>query len=245
MVITVYDPGSIGPLDHFAISAIASPQTVGIPITGITLTAQDASSNTVTSFTGSVNFGGSGGFSGTSAAFTNGVLSGVNVTPTNAGSNLTFTVKDNVSGKDGSTTITTIRTQYAAWSGGIASGADSNNDGIKNGLAWLLGAPNPSAAAIHLLPSITKDSGNLVLTFSCLNAASRGNSVLNVEHSSDLGVSGGPWVSVIVPEITSSVGGVNFTITPNGNLNNVVARIPLPEGSAGSLFGRIRAAMPP
>ena len=71
----------VGPLDHFAISPISSPQTVGTPITGITLTAQDASNNTVTGFTGTVTFGGTGGFSGTSANFTAGVLTGVERDP--------------------------------------------------------------------------------------------------------------------------------------------------------------------
>src|ERR1019366_866227 len=38
-----------GALDHFAISAIASPQTAGTAITGITLTAQDVNNNTLSS----------------------------------------------------------------------------------------------------------------------------------------------------------------------------------------------------
>jgi len=56
---------SIGGLDHFAISTIASPQTVGTPVTGITLTAQDIGNNTVTSFTGTVTYSGSAGITGT------------------------------------------------------------------------------------------------------------------------------------------------------------------------------------
>jgi len=99
-----------GLLDHFAISAIGSPQTVGTPITGITLTAQDASNQTVTSFSGTVTFSGTGGFSGTSAPFSFGVLSDVSVTPANAGSDLTLVVTDLVSTKTGSQTITTIQT---------------------------------------------------------------------------------------------------------------------------------------
>jgi hypothetical protein len=89
--------------DHFAISAISSPQTAGIAITGVTITAQNASNQTATSFTGTVTYGGTAGISGASAAFTAGVLSGVSVTPTIAGSNLTFTV--NASGKTGTATF--------------------------------------------------------------------------------------------------------------------------------------------
>ena len=81
-------------MDHFAISAISSPQTAGTPITGITITAQDAANNTAASFTGTVTFGGTAGCSGTSANFVNGVLSGVSVTAPVAGTDLTLTVDE-------------------------------------------------------------------------------------------------------------------------------------------------------
>ena len=97
----------VGPLDHFAISAIASPQTVGTAFTIGTITAQDANNNTVTSFASTVTFGGTAGMTGTSAAFTSGVLSNASVTPTVAGSNLTVTVSDGAS-HTGLATITTI-----------------------------------------------------------------------------------------------------------------------------------------
>ncbi|MBL9132231.1 MAG: autotransporter-associated beta strand repeat-containing protein, partial [Verrucomicrobiaceae bacterium] len=112
-----------GPVDHFVISPIPSPQTVGTPITGITITARDAANQTATCFTGTVTFGGTSGFSGTSASFTAGVLSGVSITPAAAGNNLTFTVSG--SGKTGSTTIATIRTQYDTWSGNSALDGDA------------------------------------------------------------------------------------------------------------------------
>ena len=78
--------------DHFAISTISSPQTAGTAITGITLTAQNADNSTMTTFTGTVGYGGTAGVTGTSGNFVNGVLSGVSVTPTAAGSGKTFTV---------------------------------------------------------------------------------------------------------------------------------------------------------
>jgi len=95
-----------GALDHFAISAISSPQTAGTAITGITLTAQDVNNNTATSFTTTVAYSGTAGITGTSAAFTLGVLSGVSVTPTVAGNNLTFIVTG--SSKTGTAMIATI-----------------------------------------------------------------------------------------------------------------------------------------
>lgn len=33
---------------------------------------------------------------------------------------------------------------------------------------------------------------------------------------------------------------VSFTVTPSGNLNNVVATIPASEAAAGKLFGRLK-----
>jgi len=237
--------GGPGPLDHFAISAIVGTKTVGTPITGITLTAQDASNATATGFTGTVNFGGTGGFSGTSASFTAGVLNGVSVTPTLAGGNLTFTVTDGVSGKTGSALITTIQTQYAAWSGGAAFGADANGDGVKNGLAFLLGAAGPNAAVT--LPVTTQSSGNLVLNFSMLNAASRGAATLNVEHSSDLGISDA-WLGAVVPDTagpSGPVNGVSFNVTLGSPSNSVTATISSSNAAAGKLFGRLKAVQAP
>ena len=90
-------------IDHFAISAIASPQTAGTAISGITLTAQDINNNTITGFSGTVTYSGTAGVSGTSPAFTAGRLTGVSVTPTLAGSSRTFIVT--AYGKTGSSSF--------------------------------------------------------------------------------------------------------------------------------------------
>jgi fibronectin-binding autotransporter adhesin len=96
-------------LHHFAISPspITGAYTAGTPITGITLTAQDTNNNTVTSFQGTVTFGGTAGVTGNSANLVNGVRTGVSITPVVAGTNRTLTVI-NATGKTGSTTISTI-----------------------------------------------------------------------------------------------------------------------------------------
>ncbi len=237
--------GGVGPVDHFVISAIGSPQTVGTAISGITLSARDVSNNTATSFTGTVTFGGTGGFSGTSASFTAGVLSNPSaVIPTVAGSSLTFTVNDG-SSHTGSTTISTIQSQYTAWSGGAAFDTDTNGDGLKNGLAWLLGAANKNANACSLLPTATVSSGKLLLTFDCLSTSNRGVAVLNLQYSNDLGISDA-WSShtVAVPGTvgTSTVSGVNFTATANGALIHIVAEVPASAAAPGTkLFGRLDA----
>ena len=101
--VTVNVTSAPGELHHFAISTIATPQTAGTAIDGITLTAQDLNNDTVPGFTGTVTFGGTAGVTGTSAAFTAGVLSGVSVTPTAVGSARTLTVSR--SGVSGSRTF--------------------------------------------------------------------------------------------------------------------------------------------
>jgi trimeric autotransporter adhesin len=233
--------GGPGPVDSFEISAISSPQTVGTPITGITITAKDASNATATSFTGTVTFGGTGGFTGTSASFTAGVLSGVSVTPTVAGSNLTFTVDDGAS-HTGSASITTIQTQYQFWAGGALFNEDANGDGVSNGLAFLLGAGGPNDNALGLLPEVTESGGDLVLNFDMLDAASRGTATLSIEHSSDLDT-GDPWEATLVPDIDNTINDVVFDISGSGPLG-VQATIPASKAADGKLFGRLRANQP-
>ena len=133
-----------------------------------------------------------------------------------------------------------ITDPYAVWSGGAAFDADTNGDGVKNGLAFLLGASGPNASVT--LPTVTQSAGNLVLTFQCLNSASRGSAVLNVEHSSNIGISD-PWTAVVVPGASSGpTSGVTFTVSPaSATLNNVTATISNSEAALGKLFGRLKA----
>jgi autotransporter-associated beta strand protein len=136
----------------------------------------------------------------------------------------------------------TGQTSYEAWAGGETFGADANGDGISNGMAFLLGASGPNVNALDKLPTVSESSGNLVLTFSMLNAANRGDAALSVEHSRDLG-DVDIWTTVLVPNATGGpTNGVTFTVTANGNLNDVVATINSAEaGGTGKLFGRLEA----
>jgi hypothetical protein len=150
----------------------------------------------------------------------------------NAGNDLVVPVSDD-------TTIT-VQTQYQAWAGGAVFGADANGDGVSNGLAFLLGAANPSANALDLLPKVDETDGNLVLTFSIRNLANRGAASLNVEHSSDLGLTDA-WEIALVPDTSSTVNDVIFSITPDGILNDVIATIPASKAAGGKLFGRVES----
>jgi autotransporter-associated beta strand protein len=137
-----------------------------------------------------------------------------------------------------------ITDPYTAWSDGAAFDADANVDGVDNGMAWLLGVADKDASALGKLPIATQTGGGLTLTFRCLNAGSRGAAALHLEHSGNLGQTG-PWASVAVPETSGPVGGVNFTITPDGDFNNVTATIPTGEALSGKLFARLRAVSAP
>ena len=234
--------GGPGPVNSFEISAISSPQTVGMPIAGITITAKDASNATAIGFTGTVTFGGTGGFTGTSGSFTAGVLTGVSVTPTVAGSNLTFTVDDDTGPSVGSITITTIQTQYQAWAGGALFNDDANGDGVDNGLAFLLGAGGPNDNAVGLLPTVTESGGDLVMEFDMRNAASRGTATLSIEHSSNLDL-GDPWETTLVPDVDNTLNDIVFDISGTGPLG-VHATIPASKAADGKLFGRLKANQP-
>ena len=143
----------------------------------------------------------------------------------------------------------TGQTKYDEWAGGALFDADTNGDGVKNGIAFLLGAASPSDDAIGLLPSVTSAGGALILTFDCLSSAGRGNAVFNVDHSSDLG-NADAWTSALIPGAvgTTTVNGVSFAVTdpgaPGGPLH-VVATVLSSEAALGKLFGLLNAVSPP
>ena len=132
---------------------------------------------------------------------------------------------------------------YDAWSAGAAFDADPNGDGVKTGMAWILGAANPSENALTKLPATTRNGGNLRITFRCLKSSKRGGAQLKVQSSSDLGASDA-WTSheASVPDADSTVNGVIFDTTDDGDYINVIADIP----AVGSkLFGRLVAVPAP
>ena len=140
---------------------------------------------------------------------------------------------------------------YDTWAlvgtGDGAFDADANNDGVANGMAWMLGATDKNANATSLLPTVSQSGGGLVLTFDCLSAANRGTAVLNVQHSSDLDIID-PWADALVPGTEPenvTVSGVNFVTSANTPLIHVVATIPAGNAVAGKLFGRLNVQKAP
>jgi hypothetical protein len=105
---------------------------------------------------------------------------------------------------------------------GIAATGDSTlrgsfsiGNGINNGLAFLLGASGPNATDPGLLPVVSENSGDLILNFKALNSVKRGNAVMKVQHSRDLGLAD-PWAdhdNAVVPgtaPVSITVGGLEF-----------------------------------
>jgi len=139
----------------------------------------------------------------------------------------------------------TVIAAYDAWAGGPTFAADTNGDGVANGLAWLLGAIDPYANASALLPKAANEGGQLALAFRCLKTANHGAVVLKVQYANDLGQPD-PWANheAVVPDADGTIGSVIFTITPDADpaFINVRARIPADAASStGRLFGRLNA----
>jgi autotransporter-associated beta strand protein len=132
---------------------------------------------------------------------------------------------------------------YAAWSAGAAFDVDTNKDGIDNGLAWLLGASDKNIGALNKLPASSPNGNMLRLTFRCLKSDKRGTAQIKVQSSNDLGVSD-PWTSheAAVPDADSTVNGVVFDTTADGDYINVIADIPTP---GFGLFARLSAVYVP
>jgi autotransporter-associated beta strand protein len=153
-----------------------------------------------------------------------------------AGINLVVPVADD-------TTIT-VQTPYESWAGGAAFDADTNGDGVSNGLAFLLGASGPTVNALNKLPMVSQSGGNLVLSFQSLKDAYRGSASLSVEHSSDLGLADS-WLAALVSDAGTASNNVTFSInSASTTLNNVTATISSSEAFAGRLFGRVRGVTP-
>jgi autotransporter-associated beta strand protein len=134
---------------------------------------------------------------------------------------------------------TALPTPFGIWAGdvGITFPGDANGDGIADGMAWLLGSASPGVNANALLPTATENEGALQISFTMRNQAARGSAVLNLQH----GITLSSWTTIPVPDVTPAnpVDGVTFTVTPDGDLNHVVATLPTTAAPDGRLFVRL------
>jgi len=133
---------------------------------------------------------------------------------------------------------------FATWaaSESVTFAGDANSDGVADGLAWLLGAPGASTNATVLLPFVANNNGGLDFAFSQITAATRGAARLRLQHSTDLTT----WTTVTLPETSGTSGGITFTLTPDGGVDDVLATIPAGVvGSGGRFFVRLIGELEP
>ena len=137
----------------------------------------------------------------------------------------------------------TGQTAYDAWATGNESfSGDANGDGVKDGIAFLLGAANPSENAISRLPTVTESGGNLILTFNCLPVAARGGSSLKVAYGSTLA----SWTATtnVVPDATGADAGgvVSYVVdtVSQAPLNKITVTIDSAAAGSGKLFGQLQ-----
>jgi hypothetical protein len=138
---------------------------------------------------------------------------------------------------------TTANTPYGTWSGGAAFDGDANNDGVDNGMAWLLGAVTPSENALNKLPAASPNGAHLRLTFRCLKSTKRGGTQLKIQSSADLGVTA-PWTNheAAVPDADATVNGMVFDTTDDGDYLHVIVDISV---GGAKLFARLSAVLAP
>ncbi|HSP43256.1 MAG TPA: autotransporter-associated beta strand repeat-containing protein [Luteolibacter sp.] len=125
---------------------------------------------------------------------------------------------------------------YASWSGGAAPDIDTNGDGVDNGVAWALGAADPSANAIGLLPTLdnTSDPDFFIFNFNRSDEANDDpNTTIEVEYGSDL--SG--WTTAVAgPDVV-------ITVTPGSPTDAVEVKIRRTLAVGNKLFARLNVVV--
>jgi fibronectin-binding autotransporter adhesin len=133
---------------------------------------------------------------------------------------------------------------YATWalSGDNAFDADANNDGVDNGMAWVLGATNKEANATSLLPTLDNTDPNyFIFTYNRDDDAKNDtNTTIKVEYCSDLAV----WspathngTTIIIPTPIDDGGGLGIDL--------VQVKISRTLASGGKLFARLNVVKAP
>jgi hypothetical protein len=173
-----------GAINHFTISAISSPQTVGTAFIITTITAQDVNNNTATNFASTVAYSGTAGITGTSGAFTLGVLNGASVTPTVAGSSLTVTVNDGA-GHTGSATITTVNKGSTS----VVVSSSKNPSGYKDSVTFTATLPAAATGNVVFLTNGAALSTNAISSGSATSTATtllpRGTNAITAQYAGD------------------------------------------------------------
>jgi autotransporter-associated beta strand protein len=119
---------------------------------------------------------------------------------------------------------------------------DYDNDGIDNGLEWILGG-NPTTSSTGILPLATRNlAGDLVLTFTRAEASIT-ETTLKVEFGTDLA----SWPKQATIGATSSgpdANGVVVSINTAASPDAVTVTIPASNAPSGRIFARLNASKP-
>jgi hypothetical protein len=133
-----------------------------------------------------------------------------------------------------------VSSPYGTWSGGAAADIDTNGDGVENGVAWALGAADPNANAIGLLPALdnTTDPTYLLFTFNRSDEANDDpNTAITVEYGNDL-VS---WTTAV-----DDNNNVEIEVTPGTPTDAVVVKLKRSTlGATGKIFARLKVVLTP
>ena len=85
---------------------------------------------------------------------------------------------------------------YSTWSSGAGADIDSNGDGVANGIAWALGAENPSVNAIALLPTLDNTSDPTYVTFN-FNRSDAANEDPSTSIAVEYGTNLAGWTTAV------------------------------------------------
>jgi autotransporter-associated beta strand protein len=135
---------------------------------------------------------------------------------------------------------------YGSWTSGYtfanssAFDADNENDGLDNGLEYVLGGDPTLNDAADIMPSGDKDGANYVFTYK-RSDASKTDTTQIVQYGSDLV----GWTDVTISALGGSSGGATYTVdegTPTTNPDTIVVTIP--TGGASEFFARLKVTQP-
>jgi hypothetical protein len=131
---------------------------------------------------------------------------------------------------------------FDTWSEGAPFDGDTNGDGVRNGLAWVLGALDADTGALALLPTVDakSDPAYLIYTFRRTDEANGDpNTTIAVEHGTALTTIG--WTTAVHDNdnVIITVTDNHYSITPG--IDRVVVKLKRATlASGGKLFTRLR-----
>ncbi|MES2922020.1 MAG: hypothetical protein V4819_10750 [Verrucomicrobiota bacterium] len=151
----------------------------------------------------------------------------------------------------------TVGTGYDSWatSKGLtgpaaAFDADPDNDGLKNGLEFVLGGEpnpaNPGSISAALLPTVSQTVGNLAFSFKRKDI-SESAVALKFQWSTDL-IFPSPANDVPVGAAGSTTDTITVAVSedaPDVDTDTIVITVPAAKAAAGKLFGRLNVVKVP